>query len=110
MSFQPFSCPAEAGVDQTEVEEEEDVGVDAGAGDHGDPHDRPQPPTPGLCTPGAAQDILPHQLVHHVGQVGQDEDREEDEGEVGGPLLGSGHVAPLPLAGDVHSQHRHTLR
>ena len=34
---------------------------------------------------------------------------EEDEGEVGGSLLGSGHVAPLTLPWDVHSQHRHTL-
>ena len=105
-----FSGPGEAGVDQTEVEEEEDVGVDAGAGDHGDSHDRPEPPTPGVCTPGAPQDVLTHQLVHHVGQVGEDEDCEEDQGEVGRPLLGSGHVMPyLPLPWDVNSQHGRSL-
>ena len=54
--------------------------------------------------------MLPHHLVHHVGQVGEDEDCEEDHGELGGSLLGSGHVGPpLTVPWDVHSQHSNTL-
>ena len=48
--------------------------------------------TPGHGAPGVSQDLLPDELIHHVGQVGDDEDGHHSQGEVGGLHLGSGEV------------------
>ena len=45
--------------------------------------------TPGHGAPGVSQDLLPDELIHHVGQVGDDEDGHHGQGEVGDFPLGS---------------------
>ena len=48
--------------------------------------------TPGHGAPGVSQDLLPDELIHHVGQVGDDEDGHHSQGEVCGLHLGSREV------------------
>ena len=44
--------------------------------------------------PIVGNDSLSEKLQDHEGQVGDDKDRDDSEGEVGSLLLGPGHVGP----------------
>ena len=85
------------------VEEEEDEGVDGRVGHHGHPNYCLHHPTPGHGAPGVSQDLLPDELIHHVGQVGDHKDGDHCQGEVGDLLLGSGEVVTISSLGQVDS-------
>ena len=59
--------------------------------------------TPGHGAPGVSQDLLPDELIHHVGQVGDDEDGHHSQGEVGGLHLGSGEVTFIHTSWKIDS-------
>ena len=61
-------------------------------------------PTPGHGAPGVSQDLLPDELIHHVGQVGDHKDGDNCEGEVGYLHLSSGEVVTISALGQVDSQ------
>ena len=56
--------------------------------------------------PWVWDDALSHELDDHVGCVGDDEDDDHGEGEVGGLLLGAGHVGHLAVTRQVHTDGR----
>ena len=62
-------------------------------------------PTPGLGAPGVSKDLLPDELIHHVGQVGDDEDDHHSQGQVGHLHLGSGQVAAVHASRKVDTTH-----
>ena len=59
--------------------------------------------TPGHGAPGVSQDLLPDELIHHVGQVGDDEDGHHSQGEVGGLHLCSGEVTFIRTSWKIDS-------
>ena len=59
--------------------------------------------TPGHGAPGVSQDLLPDELIHHVGQVGDDEDGHHGQGQVGCLYFGSGEVAFICTSWKINS-------
>ena len=60
-------------------------------------------PTPGHGAPGVSQDLLSDELIHHVGQVGDDEDGQHSQGQVGGLHLSSGKVTSISSSWEIYS-------
>ena len=52
--------------------------------------------TPGHGAPGVSEDLLPDELIHHVGQVGDHKDGHHGQWQIGDFLLGSWEVVPIP--------------
>ena len=55
-------------------------------------------PTPGHGAPGVSQDILSDELIHHVWQVGDDEDGHHSQRQVGDLHLGPREVTFIPAS------------
>ena len=56
-------------------------------------------PTPGHGAPGVSQDLLPDELVHHVGQVCNDEGDYHCQGHICGFHFGSGEITSIRAFG-----------
>ena len=101
------------------IEKEKNVGIQTGVNHDRDSSKSIKNRTPRLRTPAHGKylisirinwhlprlwdDSLSHELDDHEGSVGDEEHDDHGEGEVGGLLLGPGHVAHLSVTRKIHA-------